>query len=252
VDYYDLGIDATALATVADSFGALEQRIEQERKLGWSELLRFLDYNWSGPEGEARRLLMKNSGRFGSGDSLSDEWAKRIADLFTRLVVEKSELGSWRLIPGIFSWALVFAMGKELGATPNGRKAGEPISHGANPHPGFRKDGAATAIAAAVAGVQPGYGNAAPLQLDIDPSAIHGTDATAIVESLIRTHFAMGGTQINLNVLSVKDVLEAFEDPSRHPELVVRVTGFSAYFSSLSPAMRKFVVDRIISEGKAS
>ncbi len=62
----------------------------------------------------------------------------------------------------------------------------------------------------------------------------------------------MGGTQINLNVLSVKDVLDAYEDPSRHPELVVRVTGFSAYFGSLSPAMRKFVVDRIISEGKAS
>jgi formate C-acetyltransferase len=252
VEYYDLGIDATALATVADSFGALEQRIEREKKLGWSELMRFLDYNWSGPDGEERRLLMKNSGRFGRGDSLSDTWAKRIADLFTRLVVEKSELGSWRLIPGIFSWALVFAMGQELGATPNGRRAGEPISHGANPHPGFRKDGAATAIAAAVAGVQPGYGNAAPLQLDIDPSAIHGSDATAIVESLIRTHFAMGGTQVNLNVLDVKDVLEALDDPSRHPELVVRVTGFSAYFSSLSPAMRRFVVDRIISEGKAS
>jgi len=143
-------------------------------------------------------------------------------------------------------------MGQELGATPNGRKAGEPISHGANPHPGFRRDGAATAITAAVASVQPGYGNAAPLQLDIDPSAIRGADATSIVESLIRTHFALGGTQINLNVLNAEEVLEAYADPAKHPELVVRVTGFSAYFSSLSPAMRKFVVDRMITEGKAS
>ncbi len=198
VEYYDLGIDATALATVADSFAAPQQRIEREKRLDWKALRHMLDFNWSGPDGEATRLLLKNSARFGSGGSIADEWAHRISDLFTRLVVEKSELGSWRLIPGIFSWALVLAMGQELGATPK------------------------------------------------------GTDATAIVESLIRTHFALGGTQINLNVLSAREVLEAYQDPSRHPELVVRVTGFSAYFSSLSPGMRKFVVDRIISEGKAS
>jgi len=67
VEYYDLGIDATALATVADSFAALQQRIEEEKKLGWSDLLRFLDFNWGGPDGEAARLLMKNSARYGSG-----------------------------------------------------------------------------------------------------------------------------------------------------------------------------------------
>ncbi len=66
------------------------------------------------------------------------------------------------------------------------------------------------------------------------------------MESLIRTHFELGGTQINLNVVDAKKVLEAYEDPSRHPDLVVRVTGFSAYFASLSPDMRKFVVDRML------
>ena len=66
------------------------------------------------------------------------------------------------MIPGLFSWASMIAMGKEIGATPNGRHAGEPISHGPNPDPGFRKDGAPTALAVAVAAVQPGYGNTAP------------------------------------------------------------------------------------------
>jgi pyruvate-formate lyase len=142
----------------------------------------------------------------------------------------------------------VIAMGRELGATPNGRCAGDPISHGANPHPGFRRDGAATALAAAVAAVQPSKGNTAPLQMDIDPMVIKGADSPGIVASLIRTHFDLGGTQINLNVVDAKKVMEAYEDPSKHPDLVVRVTGFSAYFASLSPEMRKFVVDRIIRE----
>jgi formate C-acetyltransferase len=247
VDFYNLCVDAAALATVADSFAALQLRIDQEKKLGWDRMMRLLDSDWAGPEGESMRVLMKNSPRFGSGGSLADAWAKRIADLFTRLIVAQSVPGKRRLIPGIFSWALMAALGRDLGATPNGRKAGDPISQGANPHPGFRRDGAATAITAAVAMVQPGYGNTAPLQLDIDPCIITGADGPGIVESLIRTHFRLGGTQINMNVLDASQVLEAYEDPSKHPELVVRVTGFSAYFASLSPGMRKFVVDRIIS-----
>jgi pyruvate-formate lyase len=252
LELYNLCVDAAALATVADSFGALELRVEREKRLDWATMFGYLNANWSGPDGEAARMLMKNGPRFGSGGSLSDAWAKAIATLFTDLIVAKSVPGKHRFIPGIFSWALVYALGQDLGATPNGRRAGEAISHGANPHTGFRKDGAVTAIAQAVASVQPGWGNTAPLQMDIDPGVIKGSDGDLIVESLIRTHFVLGGTQINLNVLDVKQVLEAYADPATHPELVVRVTGFSAYFASLSPAMRKFVVDRIIGPGNGA
>jgi formate C-acetyltransferase len=137
-------------------------------------------------------------------------------------------------------------MGKSLGATPNGRKAGEPISHGANPDPGFRKDGAPTALAAAIAAVQPGYGNTAPMQIEIDPMLSGDAQAVDIIANLIKTHFDLGGTQVNINVLDADRLLEAHKDPSKYPDLVVRVTGFSAYFASLSPAFRQLVVDRII------
>ncbi|MEN6532822.1 MAG: glycine radical domain-containing protein, partial [Bryobacteraceae bacterium] len=61
-----------------------------------------------------------------------------------------------------------------------------------------------------------------------------------------RGHFDLGGTQINANILDRQQVLEAHRDPSRFPDLIVRVTGFSAYFASLSPDLRQLVVDRII------
>jgi formate C-acetyltransferase len=66
--------------------------------------------------------------------------------------------------------------------------------------------------------------------------------------SLIKSHFDLGGTQINLNVLDKDKVLEAHKDPSKYPDLIVRVTGFSVYFASLSPEYRQMVVDRIIAE----
>jgi len=246
VEFRDICLDGAALATVADSFAALEQRVEQERRLTWAELMAHLDADWAGPDGEQARLMMRSVPRFGSGRSPADAYAVRIAQAFTRLVKETPTPGDFIMIPGLFSWANTIPMGKGLGATPNGRRAGEPISHGANPDPGFRKDGAPTAMATAIAAVQPGYGNTAPMQIEVDPMLPREEDAVEAVASLIQTHFALGGTQVNINVVDAEKLLAAHEDPSRYPDLVVRVTGFSAYFASLSPEFRQLVVDRVI------
>jgi formate C-acetyltransferase len=96
--------------------------------------------------------------------------------------------------------------------------------------------------------VQPGYGNTAPMQIEFDPGLSRSSEDMRKVADLIRTHFELGGTQINMNILDRKAVLEAHRDPATHPDLVVRVTGFSAYFASLSPEMRQVVVNRIIAE----
>jgi len=103
-------------------------------------------------------------------------------------------------------------------------------------------------MAVAIASVQPGYGNTAPMQIDMDPALSRDEGATEKIASLIKTHFDLGGTQINMNVLDAAKILEANEDPSKYPDLIVRVTGFSAYFASLSPEFRQLVVDRVIAE----
>ncbi|HMN62527.1 MAG TPA: pyruvate formate lyase family protein, partial [Anaerolinea sp.] len=245
-EFYNLCVDGAALATVADSFAALEQRVESEGRLTWQDLGRHLRANWAGAEGERVRHMLKSVPRYGAGDSRADEYAVSIAGMFSAMLTEGRTPRGMRMVPGLFSWANTIPMGQEVGATPNGRFAGDPISHGANPDPGFRKDGAPTAMAVAIAAVQPGYGNTAPMQIELDPLLAHDQGGVELVESLIRTHFRLGGTQINLNVMDARRVLEAHRDPSRFPDLVVRVTGFSAYFASLSPQFRQLVVDRII------
>lgn len=247
IEFYNLCIDGAALATVADSFAAVEQRVEAEKRLTWAELDAHIQANWAGPEGERARLMMRSIPRYGSGGSRADKWAVMIARSFTEKVVEKDTPNGFKMMPGIFSWANTIPMGKEIAATPNGRFAWAPISHGSNPDPGFRRDGAPTAMAAAIASVQPGYGNTAPMQLELDPMITKEGDGVALVSQLIETHFNLGGTQINLNIMDAEKVLEAHKDPSKYPDLVVRVTGFSAYFASLSPAFRQLVVDRLIS-----
>ncbi len=249
VEFYNLCVDAAGLATTADSFAAVEQRVDRERKITWVQLRQELDADWAGPAGERTRLMMKQIPRYGSGSSRADDYGKMIAGLFTTSVKAKPTPHGFNMIPGIFSWAANIVMGKDVGATPNGRHAQSPISHGPNPDPGFRKDAAPTALAITVAGIQPGYGNTAPMQIELDPGLSKNNEDIDKIVDLIITHFDLGGTQINMNILDKKAILEAHKDPSKYPDLVVRVTGFSAFFASLSPEMRQIVVDRIIAEG---
>ena len=248
VEFYNLCVDGAGLATVADSFAALEQRLDREGRMSWQELIALIDGDWPGAGGEKARLMMKHVPRYGSGGSRADAYGLSIAQAFTSIVRSRKTPHGFNMIPGIFSWAATIAMGKDVGATPNGRHAYEPISHGPNPDPGFRRDAAPTALALAVASVQPGFGNTAPMQIELDPGLSRNSEDRRKVVDLIRTHFELGGTQINMNILDRKAVLEAHADPSTHPDLVVRVTGFSAYFASLSPEMRQIVVNRIIAE----
>lgn len=103
-------------------------------------------------------------------------------------------------------------------------------------------------MAVAIAAVQPGYGNSAPMQIELDPALARDEGGIEHVVNLIKTHMDLGGTQININIMDKEQVLAAHQDPSKYPDLVVRVTGFSAYFASLSPKFRQLVVDRIIEE----
>ena len=246
VPYYNICVDGAALGTVADSFAALEQRIEREKRLDWDTVIQALHTNFQGETGGYIQRMLHASERFGYGGSLGDKWAVRISHDFSEMIHKERTPSGFLMIPGLFSWANTINLGREVGATANGRYAGEPISHGANPHPGFRKDGALTALSTAVASVQCGYGNTAPMQLELSPSVADGENAVAIVEAMLKTHFAMGGTLVNVNVMDKEILLDAYDHPEKYPDLIVRVTGFTAYFIALSPEFRKMIVDRVI------
>ncbi len=109
---------------------------------------------------------------------------------------------------------------------------------------------APTAKSNAVATVQPKWGNTTPLQIDLDSKLARDIGGIGAVEALIKGHNELGGSLINMNVISKEQVLEAHADPSKYPDLIVRVTGYSAYFKTLSPEYRQQVVDRILVEDR--
>ncbi|MGC9349345.1 MAG: pyruvate formate lyase family protein [Anaerolineae bacterium] len=250
VEFYNICTDGSSLATVADSFAALEQRVEREGRLSWEDVVRYLESDWDGVDGERTRLMMRNIRRYGSGGSRADAWAVQITENFSRLVRKESRSRGFTMIPGLFTWASQADFGRIVGATPDGRHAGDPVSHGPNPSPGFNKGkgGTPTQMVKAVASVQPGFGNTAPLQLDMEPYLAQDEGGLEKVEALIQSYFDLGGTLLNMNVVNKDMILAAHKDPSKYPDLIVRVTGFSAYFANLSEELRQLVVDRIVSQ----
>ena len=242
-ELYTIGVDGAGLAVVADSFGAMQTRIEDEKMITWDELYEALDSNFSD---ERIRLMLSSSPKYCHGGTVSDEWAVRLTNSWVKNIRAQKMPNGRQLVPGWFSWARTIEYGSKVGPTPNGRKSGEPISHGANPNPHFRSDGAPTAQSNGIASVQCGYGNTAPLQIEFDPHVSADEKGVDTVLALIEGHFKQGGTLININVLDGEKLMEADKNPEAYPDLVVRVTGFTAYFASLSPGFRKLVVDRFL------
>jgi formate C-acetyltransferase len=244
--YYNLAIDGAGLAVVADSFAALEQRVEKEHLLDWNEMTAQLKADFKNTDGQKIQAICRNSERYGAIGSLGEKWGEQIRDSFTDLVCKQSNPALKQVfIPGFFSWANTVGFGLSVGATPNGRNAQTPISHGANPNPGFVTEGASLSLATTIAKMQPAKGNTAPMQWELDPTFAKEENIN-LIKAIIKAHFRMGGTLINVNIMDKEKILEAHKDPSKYPELVVRVTGFTAYFAMLSPQFRQLVVDRIL------
>ncbi len=242
-ELYTIGVDGVGLAVVADSFAALQTRVEEEKVLTWDEMYAALENDFAD---ERTRLILNSTPKYCHGGTRADEWAKGLTNSWTAYIKGQEMPEGRCLVPGWFSWARTIEYGKAVGATPNGRRKGEPVSHGANPNPHFRNDGAVTAQSNGIASVQCGYGNTAPLQIEFDPKLAADEKGIDVVLNLIETHFKQGGTLININILDAEKLIEANKNPETHPDLVVRVTGFTAYFASLSPQFRQLVVDRFL------
>lgn len=197
VEFYNLGIDGAGLANAADAFAAIEQRVERERMLTWEKLMHYIDTDWAGPDGKHARLMMRAVPHYGAGNTAADGWAKRIVRSFSELV-EIQPTPGFTLTPGLFALASPVSPRRNLGATPDGRSAGDPIAQGANPSPGYSQNSTTPTLRITISLVQPGLGDTTPVQIELDPSVTHEEASIDKVAGLIRNHFEISRTQIQL------------------------------------------------------
>ena len=227
--YNVLTLQGCGIASVADSLAAVDQLVFQDGTLKLAELGAVLAEDFRGAE-ELRRRLRYQLPKFGNDLPRVDELAARVVNIFCD-EVQACNRGEplYTFLPTLSTDRDFAAMGRIVGATPDGRKAGEPLSENQSPSEGADREGL-TALLNSASRLPFARITGGPLNLRIHPSAVKGAEGAKNLAALLRTYLERGGMQVQLNVASRAQLLEAQEHPERYRGLCVRVVGYSAYF----------------------
>jgi len=241
---YNFGsITARGLGTTADSLAAIKKLVFDDQMLTMSELVELLETNFEGKD-ELRHLLINRAPKYGNDDDYVDLIAKEIAELFCREVTEHQSIRGGHFRPSFYSYGTHVLDGLFLGATPDGRMAGEAISNGISPVNAREKKGPTAVLNSAAKLEHTLISNGNSLNLRLLPSLVQDEAALGKVASLVRTYFHLGGMHLQFNVVSREMLEDAQKHPQDHRDLVVRVSGYSAFFTDLGKLIQDDIIAR--------
>ena len=126
---------------------------------------------------------------------------------------------------------------------PSGRKAGESLANGIAPSDGSDKIGPTASLNSVSVFDHNNYSNGVNLNLKLQTLGFDGE--SLILQRLIEGYFKRGGMQLQLNMMNTDQLIDAMRHPERHRNLLVRISGYSAYFVDLTPAMQSEIVERM-------
>ncbi len=222
--YNVMNIFCPGVATIGDSLMVLDRLVFKEKRFAYREFMDILDGNFEGYEALRQEILSYT--RFGN-DTDADEYTRLAGETFIRAVKRLKLKDNFYAMPGFYSLERDNAWREQIGATPDGRLAGEPFSENQSPTYGADKSGI-TALLGSIA------------KLPLDKTVTGGLNITfsqkmspEILQALVVSYFEMGGFHVGITVVD-KDVLrDAMKNPEKYRTLTVRLYGFSEYFINL-------------------
>ena len=244
------GVAIIGLADTADSLSAIETVVFDEGVLSLAELLTALQRNFEEtPDLQARLANHAKTPKWGNEDPRGNgnaEWIVRMLD--GRLSAERNYRGGAYRV-GYWSMTNHAGFGRLMGALPSGRKARENFSSGFTP--GSAMTPQLTPVLNSVAALPAAaLSNGVAFNVKFTPElAGNGAETldrfVAAVDGYFRgPNGGSGGMEIQFNVIPREDFVEAVEHPEKYPEMLVRVSGYTAYFKDLTPQMQKEIIDR--------
>jgi pyruvate-formate lyase len=241
--YNSFGGTATGLATVADSLTTIRYMVFDQKLCTARELYDAYMANWEGHE-PLRQRILNEVPHFGNGDPYADEQMKWICDVYSnaceRMYSERSTLYK----AGLYGAADHVAQGAHTWATPDGRRAGEPLADSASPVQGRDLAGPTAVFGSELCFDHHHFLDGIALNLTIHPTTLRGAEGCVKLRDVTKAYFDGGGMEVQYDVVSADDMRAAQKDPAAYRNLVVRIAGYSAYFVELSPRMQNDIISR--------
>ena len=238
------GISDRAIIDVADSLVAVKKLVFDEKRLTMDELLRALDSNFDGKRGEEIRQMCLAQPKFGNDKDEVDLLAKKISE-DSHLIIrsyDNSPFRNYMIAREGLAWHYFGGLG--VGALPNGRKAFEPLNDGAvSPMRGADRNGP-TAVLRSV--IKAGFkeSHASVLNQKFSSAILRSSESVDKLVAYTNAFMLNGGSHIQYNMVDTNELKDAKIHPGNHRDLIVRIGGFSAYFTQLSPGIQDDVINR--------
>ena len=230
------------MANLVDSLYALRTLVYERRELTVLELCTCLANNFVGHE-----VLLARVNALPKYGNNVDEVDELFTGLIDHIVKECQKYtpmhANGRLIPSVFCWVMHEMFGRETGATPDGRRAGFPLGDGSGPCQGREKKGPTASILSSTKWEHCDLIGGVAVNMKFSRSSM-GSDSIDVMKSLVRAYMSRGGFEMQINVID-RALLEcAQKDPEAYSDLVVRIGGYSDYFTRLSTQMQAEVILR--------
>ena len=241
----DLGyFEYMGFATVIDSLAAIKKTVFEDKVLKLAQIKEALEHNFQGYE--AIRQILLNSPSYGNDDPYTDEIGKLLdkeAQDFTRKY--SKELGvhmDLRLVP--FTSHVPF--GKVVSATPNGRLANTPLSDGSSASQGADISGPTAVLLSNYATKNFNYNEHAGrlINVKLSPACVKGEEGTEKLVQFIEAWRDLKLWHIQFNVLNTETMRAAQKNPEAYRNLLVRIAGYSAYFTELTKDLQDDLISR--------
>jgi pyruvate formate-lyase/glycerol dehydratase family glycyl radical enzyme len=242
--YMTRAISLGGAPNVGDSLAAIKKAVFEDKKFSMSRLIDALDKNFEG-EGEILHIL-KSAPKFGNDDDYVDSIVNEVL-IHGSNVAAKNKGG----VPGALSTvaaAIVTAnvpLGQIVGALPDGRRAGEPLSEGGiSPYQGRNVSGPTATMRSVAKLDHIKLTNGSVLNIRFNPDVLKGESKTRKFASLIRTFCETGGALVQFNIVGGDTLRDAQIHPEKYRDLLVRVATYSAYFVELSKELQDDIIAR--------
>lgn len=241
---YNIGpvITGIGLAVVANSLAAIQKLVFEEHRCDMATLAKALQANWNGYE--ELRTAAKAAPKYGNDDDRVDGIAREVANHFYDEIHQYHDIFGSPFLTAFMGISNYIPMGRVLGATPDGRCAGEPSSEGVSPYVGTDVSTPLAAMRSAAKLNQDVHSGGTLLNLRLDHNLVATKRGQANLGAMIQTLFAMGAFHVQFNCVSSEVLRAAQKNPDNYRDLLVRVAGYSTQFVNLSRSMQDAIIAR--------
>jgi len=248
-DYNDGGarynssyIMGVGIGTIADSLATIKYHVFDKKDLSMTTILRVLRDNFQGNE-KIRLMLWNKTPKYGNDDDYADDILRAVFDAFHDAINGRANTRGGVYRVNYLSTTCHVYFGAVTGATPDGRRAGEPVSEGVSPVQGADHRGP-TAVVKSVAKMNQVRTGGTLLNQKFTPMLLEKDNGIENLSHLVRSYFKLGGHHIQFNVVTSQTLRDAQTSPEKHRDLIVRVAGYSDYFCDLNRALQDEIIAR--------